>query len=173
MTDPDSSGFRRTVELSSGQRVTLRSVEPGDRDAVADGYRQLSTSAAFERFHTLKPELARATLDFLTEVDHRDHEAIGAVDPAFSRGVGIARYIRSEAEPTRAEVAVVVLDDWQGLGLGRRLLEAVRDRARDEDVTCLTAEVMSDNERMLGLLRAMGPVSLDRSGSETTAHLPI
>jgi len=85
----------------------------------------------------------------------------------------VARFVRSPIEPTHAEVAVVVLDDWQGLGLGHELVVAVRDRAREEAITCLTAEVLSDNEPMLALLRTLGEVHLDRQDAVTVAHLPI
>ena len=52
------------------------------------------------RFLSPKRSLSAAELRFLTEVDHHDHEAIGALSPADGRGVGIARYIRAPGDPT-------------------------------------------------------------------------
>jgi hypothetical protein len=48
-------------------------------------------------------------LRYLTEVDHRDHEAIVALDDASGEGVGVVRYVRS-GTPDGAEVAVTVTD---------------------------------------------------------------
>jgi GNAT superfamily N-acetyltransferase len=81
--------------------------------------------------------------------------------------------VRDVDDPTHAELAITVLDRWQGRGLGRVLLDAVADRARDEGITCLTAEVLSENRPMLGLLRRAGPVTLDREGDTTIAHLEL
>jgi GNAT superfamily N-acetyltransferase len=67
-------------------------------------------------------------------VDHHDHEAIIALDPLTGEGVGVARYVRAGADPEVAEVAVTVVDDWQGRGLGRALLERLAARARREGV---------------------------------------
>ena len=52
------------------------------------------------RFLSPKRSLSAAELRFLTEVDHHDHEAIGALSPADGRGVGIACYIRAPGDPT-------------------------------------------------------------------------
>jgi GNAT superfamily N-acetyltransferase len=76
---------------------------------------------------------------YLTEVDHHDHEAIVALDEESGEGIGVARYVRTRERPEVAEVAVTVVDDWQGRGLGTRLLEVVSARAREEDIRSFTA----------------------------------
>jgi GNAT superfamily N-acetyltransferase len=74
-------------------------------------------------------ELDARTLRYLTELDHRDHEAMCALDES-GEGVGVAGYVRSAVRPDTAEVAVAVVDGWQGRGLGTLLLEAISARAR-------------------------------------------
>src|SRR3954453_16124519 len=75
---------------------------------------------------------SESQLDYLTFVDHHDHEAILAFDAATGEGVGIARYIR----PSRrtAEPAVSVADAWHGRGLGGELARLLAERARDAGV---------------------------------------
>jgi hypothetical protein len=58
------------------------------------------------RFLTRRNELTPAELRYFTDVDHHDHEALGAKNHADGRGVGIARYI-----PQAAEIAVTIVDD--------------------------------------------------------------
>ena len=171
--DEVAGGDGRLVRLSSGTQVVLRPIGPGDSDALAKGYQELSVAAAYQRLHGSVAKLSAAQLAYLTEVDHHDHEAIIAYDPTNGHGLGEARYIRSRTDPAFAEIAVAVLDDWHGLELGHHLLEAVRYRAREEAITCLTAEVLSANAPMLALLRALGEVHLERKTAVTVAHLPI
>jgi GNAT superfamily N-acetyltransferase len=64
----------------------------------------------------------------------------------------VARYVGSTVRPDVAEVAVTVLDDWQGRGLGTLLLEVISERAREEGVTSFTALLLGTNTEMLNLL---------------------
>jgi RimJ/RimL family protein N-acetyltransferase len=105
------------------------------------------------RFLTIKKELSPAELRYFTDVDHHDHEALGALNHADGRGVGIARYIRDAQDPHAAEIAVTIVDDWQGRGLGTELLAQLSDRARQEGIRCFTMLVAEDNQAIAGLLR--------------------
>jgi hypothetical protein len=79
-------------------------------------------------------------------------------DPASSaRGVGIARFIRDEKDPRRAEVAIAVVDDWQQRGVATELLRRLFVRAREEGIRTFTALVAEDNQRVLELIDDLGP----------------
>src|SRR5262249_1268250 len=104
-----------------------------------------------------------AELRYFTDLDHRGHEALGALDQADGRGVGVARYVRDADDPHAAEIAVTIVDDWQGRGLGTELLTRLSDRARSEGICRFTALVADDNVAMAGLLRKMSAILADRS----------
>ena len=70
--------------------------------------------------------------------------------------MGIARYVRDADEPQAAEIAVTIVDDWQGRGLGTELLSRLSDRARQAGIRRFTALVAADNAAMAGLLRKLG-----------------
>jgi GNAT superfamily N-acetyltransferase len=108
--------------------------------------------------------LTAAELRYFTEVDHRDHEALMAVDPASGSGVGVARYVRDRDRGDSAEIAVFVLDAWQGRGVGKVLLDRLADRARAEGIHRFTALMLNGNRRMRHLLGNLGdPVVLDNA----------
>ena len=67
--------------------------------------------------------------------------------------MGIARYIRHAEDPQAADIAVTIVDDWQGRGLGTELLARLSDRARQEGIRRFTALVAADNAAVAGLLR--------------------
>lgn len=161
------------VALTDGTTVLVRSVEPCDADELAARYQSLSETSAYQRFFTVMPRLSDQQVRFFTEVDHRDHEALGAVETETGQGVGIARFIRSDSEPNSAELAIVVADAWQGRGVGFQLLRALLRRAREEDVTTISAEVLTDNHALLALLRHFGSVHTEVSGTTTTATLRL
>jgi len=96
--------------------VLIRQVQSADAPLLADGFARLSTRACQLRFLSPKNELSPGELRYFTDVDHHDHEALGALNHADGRGVGIARYVRDADDPQAAEIAVTVIDDWQGRG---------------------------------------------------------
>lgn len=130
-------------------------MEPGDKGAIAAGFERLSPESRYRRFFTAMSRLSDADLRYLTEVDHRDHEAVIGFDDD-GEPVGVARYVRGEI-PNEAEVAVAVVDDWQGKGAGTALLERLVERARENGVERFVASVLSENEDALELFRSISP----------------
>lgn len=100
-----------------------------------------------------------------TDLDHHDHEALGALDQGDGRGVGIARYVRSADDPYAADIAVTVVGDWQGRGLGTELLARLSDRAFDEGIHRFTALVAAENEVVGRLLRKIRASLVSRESS--------
>ena len=125
----------RPVRLRDGSAVLIRPVRPEDAGLLEDGF---------------------AGPRYFTGVDHRDHEALGALDHVRGGGVGIARYVRDREDPYAAEIAVTVIDGWQGRGLGTELLARLSERACREGIRRFTAAVAADNAAMTGLLRNLG-----------------
>ena len=143
--------------LRDGSMVVIRQVECGDASLLADGFARLSVRSRRSRFMRDKNRLTEAELRFLTCVDHHDHEALGALGPD-GRGAGVARYIRDAEEPRAAEIAVTVVDEWLGRGLGSKLLALLCERARAEGVYWLTAQVAYDNHVSSKMVRNAGGV---------------
>ena len=141
------------VLLRDGSAVLIREVRSGDAPLLAEGFARLSYESRQLRFLTGKPNLTPAELRYFTEIDHHDHEALGALNPVDGRGLGIARYIRHVEDREGAEVAVTVVDDWQHRGLGTALLSRLADRARQEGIRHFTALVAADNAAVVRLLQ--------------------
>jgi RimJ/RimL family protein N-acetyltransferase len=138
--------------------LVVRPIEPGDKDALAAAFERLSPESRYRRFLAPQDRLTTAQLRYLTDVDHRDHEALVAVDTGTGDGVGVARYVRDRVRPDSAEVAVAVADAWQGKGIGTELLHRLADRARQEGIERFTALVLADNDAIRHLLDELGVV---------------
>jgi L-amino acid N-acyltransferase YncA len=165
---------RRTITLRDGARVMLRPIAPEDAPRIAESFHRLSKESRYRRLLTHKDSLPPDELAYLVDVDHRDHEAIIAIDPSTGEALGVARYIRSEADQEVAEVAVTVVDDWQQRGLGRALLAFLTYRARREGVRKFSAFVMSENPGAVKLFADVGRAQWrhDAEAAELIAELP-
>ena len=158
-------GAGHRVVLRDGSGVLIRPVHSTDAPLLADGFARLSATSRWMRFLTPKRELSPAELRYLTDLDHHDHEALGALDQGDGRGVGIARYVRSTDDPHAADVAVTIVDDWQGRGLGTELVARLADRALDEGIHRFTALVSAENVAVGLLLRTMRASLVGRESS--------
>jgi len=144
--------------LADGGRVLVRRIVPEDREAIASGYRQLSSLSRHTRFFSPPDELEDKDLDYLTVLDYYDHYAIGAfmLDEPGEPGVAVARYIRDRDDPTQAEVAVTVLDRYQRRGIGTLLTRLLADVASRNDVRTFVYYVLWENDEMIEMLREEG-----------------
>ena len=121
----------------------------------------MSEESLYKRFMSPVARLTESQLRYLLEVDHRDHEALLAVDEDSGEAVGVARFIRLD-DPGVAEAAIIVVDSWQGSGLGKAMLRMLAEAARDVGVERFEANVLHDNLPMLALLDSLGPRQVTR-----------
>lgn len=174
LPDPGSDAPRlpaEAVELRDGSRIRIRPVQPDDKGPIAEGFERMSPKSRYRRFFAPLEQLSDTDLRYLTEIDHHDHEALVAFDAESGDPVGVARYVRG-ADPAYAEVAVAVVDDWQGRGAATALLERLVERARAAGLTHFVALVMSDNTEARQLFEhlAEGEAAPRRSDS---GHLEL
>ena len=143
-------------ELRDGTQVVVRPIEPGDKARLADGLRRLSERTIRRRFMAAKPRFSSSELRYLTEVDGVTHIALVAVlaeDP--DTLVAVARCVRLPDRPGTAEMAIVVGDELQGLGLGRRMAQLLADEARRTGVIRFAATMLGENVAAQAIMRTI------------------
>jgi RimJ/RimL family protein N-acetyltransferase len=164
------------VVLRDGSEALVRQVRPEDKPLFVAGWADLSDETVYRRFLQSRDGLSVDELAFFTEIDHIDHEAIGALDADGRQGVGVARYVRDGERPHAAEAAVIVVDAWQGRGLGGKLLRRLTARATENGIHVFTATLLATNDAMLALLAQLGDVTLrrrDGAAIEVDVELPV
>jgi GNAT superfamily N-acetyltransferase len=162
------------IKLRDGSDVVVRPLAPDDRERIRRAFDRLSPESRYRRFFVSLRELSDGLLDLLTDVDHDAHEAIVGIDPQSGDIVGVARYVRMPEQPERAEASVAVVDDWQGRGLGRSLLERLVGRAREMGVSRFVALTQADNRRAVDVMSQLGPTTSSLRGDvvELDIELP-
>lgn len=139
---------------STAATEIIRAVRADDMAALNSFFLALSPRSRRLRFHGAVNVLPPAALQRLSAPDDATHATL--VVEADVRLIGEARYIVDPAEPTRAEFALAIADEWQGRGLGRRLLHQLLQRAREQGLSALHGSVLDENTPMLTLVQAMG-----------------
>jgi acetyltransferase len=139
------------LTLPDATTVLVRPIAPEDKPLLSAGLRMLSPESAMRRFLSPKVSFSAAELRYLTEVDQVDHVALVAVDAVSGGLIAVARSVRVSDDT--AEVAIVVGDPWQRMGLGRRLLELLAERAGVEK---LSGTMLATNRGAVKLLRGFG-----------------
>ena len=133
--------------------LTVRELGPQDGAVLDAVFAGLSTVSRFRRFHGAMPRMPAPIRERLAAVDGRGHLALGAfVD---GEPVGIARLIT--IGPGRADLAVEVVDDWQGNGIGARLVREVVALGQARGITEMVAEVLAENTAMRRVLAMTFP----------------
>jgi GNAT superfamily N-acetyltransferase len=157
--------------------LRIRLLEPSDREELREGFYKLSPQSRYQRFHTELFHLSESALDYLSQVDHWKHLALVATvfHPDLDRdiGIGIARFVRLPNEPHVAEAAITVLDEYQGQGIGRKLLKELTKMAIERDVIAFRAWVQPGNESMLHLLASLGVHAKSLDGDSWRFHIPL
>ena len=170
----EDGGPGAVVHVRDGSRVRVRPLTAADKDLLRRGFERLSEESRYRRFLTPMPELSPAMVRYLTDVDHRDHEAIVALDETSGEALGVARFVRSRDKHSVAEAAVTVVDDWQGRGVGTLLLEVLAARAREEGITRFTALLLATNREMIELFESLGPVRVvNREAGALQVEAPV
>lgn len=142
----------------------LRPIRPEDGEALQEFIRGLSERSRYMRFVSMMRELTPRMVSRYTQVDyHRELALVAATqvpNPA-NRGhprevlVGFAHYLRNP-DGRGAEYALVIGDDWQRRGLGRQLMTALIDAAREQGLEYIDGLVLSTNRPMLALMTSLG-----------------
>ena len=152
----EAANYSALETLRDGRRAEIRAFRPDDRADMLAAVGQLSDKSLYRRFFVPKRELSQKEIAFFLDVDFIQHVALVAVIEDGGRPliVGGGRYI--VCQPQRAEVAFVVVDQFQGQGVGGALLRHLATLAKGAGLEALLADVLADNTAMLKVFDKSG-----------------
>lgn len=151
----------------TGMPVFLRPVKITDEHLLKDFFYSLSDDSMHSRFISSRKDMPHGRLQKFVVIDYRKEVVILAVvRDEEEKIVGMGQYSIDEASHT-AEVAFVVRDAYQNMGIGRELLSYLTYLARKNGLHGFTAEVLMENKQMLSLFEGMGFVIEKRADAGT------
>lgn len=151
---PPAAGLVDTdVILRGGSTARVRSVRPEDQVRLEAFYGSLSIESRWLRFFSAGVDVVGKARREAMFDEIRAASVIATIGPE-ERIIGDALYVTTAH--AKAEVAVAVGDDFQGQGLGTRLLEVLAEFATARGIQEFECEVLAANYRVLDLLRESG-----------------
>jgi GNAT superfamily N-acetyltransferase len=152
------SSFATEFLWKQKYQLRLGCVTPNKKNKISQGLRNLSHETIRYRFMGPKKEFTPAELEYLTELDGQNHFALGIEEAnGRERGVGIVRLVRSSIDPTLAEVAIVIIDEYQRIGLGHLFIEAIILAAFERGIQTLSFSLLPSNDMLVKLLQKVAP----------------
>ena len=148
-----------SAKLRDGTAIVIRSIRAEDGDSLRTQFKFLSPDSVRLRFHGLRRSPTENQAIDLAKIDFVDHVALVATLQSNSEElIGVGRYIVCTEDKSlhRAEIAFVVLDDYQGKGIGSLLLKHLGILARLQGLTHFQADVLADNYRMIKVFEHSG-----------------
>jgi acetyl coenzyme A synthetase (ADP forming)-like protein len=147
---PDLSQYRREEILRDGYRVLLRPIEKSDVPLWLAFISRLSTHTLYLRFHNIPKEMTEEDAIHYCTVDYNNSFAyVAEIGKGKDRKIiAITRYYRLPNKRS-AEIAFAIEDAHQNIGLGTRLIEALVNVARENDISVFEADVLGENKQMM------------------------
>lgn len=148
----------RLVRIHHAPLIITREAIPEDFGRYfAEAFAELGPESRHLRFFTAVRELPAAVLERLSDVDGVVNAAVIAFDAAAElpdhpegKPIGVARWMGNSQGPP--ELSVTVIDEYQGLGVGSRLMDALLVLARKRGVRRIIADVLRENTAMRALI---------------------
>ncbi len=153
---PEARNYRAIEQLRNGLQIEIRALQPDDKGDMLAAIGRTSTESLQRRFFVVKRGFSQKEIDFFMKIDFINHVSLVAL--AYEDGhpiiVGGGRYV--VVEPGRAEVAFIVIDGYQGRGIGAHLVQHLACIARGAGLTELIADVLPENTAMRKVFSKFG-----------------
>jgi acetyltransferase len=153
---PYPSHLVKKIQLNDGVDIVIRPIRPEDAESEAKFVRELSSETKYFRFMSSLQELSQEMLVRFTQIDYHNEMALIAVksNGAGEEQIGVARYV-TNLDKTSCEFALVVSDRWQSRGIAHHLMQNLMEVARGRDLERMEGQVLSNNSRMLELVKSL------------------
>jgi RimJ/RimL family protein N-acetyltransferase len=164
--------FSAREELRDGRPIEIRALRPDDEAGMLAAINRTNAESLRRRFFAPKRGFSEKEKAFFMKVDFFSQVALVAeIDEGDRRAiVGGGRYIVTE--PGKAEVAFVVIDGYQGQGIGGLLTQHLVRLAHAAGLQELAADVLPENTPMLKVLGKFGFRAGPRRDPQVT-HLTL
>jgi len=151
----------------------IGAILPDYQNDLSEGMNHLSAHSIRNRFLGAKKELTDKELRYLTELDGFNHFALG-IKNSQNKGIAIARMVRDHKQTNQAEIAITIIDQYQGQGFGALLYKFIALAAFERGIDTLLLHLLGDNHQMQHIIRKLGKIEKIQNDRELyTYHVKL
>jgi acetyltransferase len=143
--------------LKNGREIILRPIKPEDEPMWLEMFQSFSEESIRYRFFQMLKDTSHELRVRYCNVDYdREIAIVAELNEAGRRKIlGVGR-LSTEPDGKSGELAFIIVDEWQGLGLGTKIVDYVLEIAKEKGIEKVFAIMLTDNCRALSLTRKMG-----------------
>jgi len=164
---PYPKKYETLWKLRDGRQVLLRPIKPEDEPMWLEMFQNFSEESIRYRFFQIIKDTPHEVRVRYCNIDY-DRE-LGIVAEMTEQGrrriLGVVR-LNIEPDEKTGEIAFIVADPWQTLGLGSKMLDFMIEICKDKKLETLYGIMLPDNYRAIGLMRKMG-FTIERVDEDT------
>jgi acetyltransferase len=155
---PYPNELQREVDMPDGRRLLLRPVRPEDEPSFHRTFAQFTPQEIRMRFFVPMKTLTHVAAARFTQIDYDREMAFVLTDFGRAGTTEVYGVVRMAADPDneKAEFAIIVRGDTAGIGMGRLMMTAIVDYARERGIGEIWGDVLVENQRMLQLSDSLG-----------------
>ncbi|MEM4165618.1 MAG: bifunctional acetate--CoA ligase family protein/GNAT family N-acetyltransferase, partial [Nitrososphaerales archaeon] len=154
---PYPKKYETLWKLRDGRTVILRPIKPEDEPLWLEMFQSFSEESIRYRFFQIIKDTPHEVRVRYCNIDYDREIAIVAElnEEERKRILGVVR-VSLEPDRKKGEIAFIVADPWQGLGLGTKMVDYVIEIAKEMGVESLYAIMLPDNYQAMKLTKKMG-----------------
>jgi acetyltransferase len=141
----------------TGRPIYIRPLRPSDEPLIEELFKSLSPRSIFFRFLRYWKSVPPEVIAYFTKIDCELNVAMVAFEKREPEDLilGLCGILRKPGS-VRGEFAVVVRDEWQGIGVGAELAAASLPAARDLGMKELWGIISPENTTMIAMASKLG-----------------
>ncbi len=154
---PYPKKYEKLWSLKNGETVLLRPIKPEDEPLWLEMFQSLSEESIRYRFFQMLKDTPHEVRVRYCNIDYdREIAIVAELNEKGQRKIlGVTR-LSIDPDGKSGEIAFLVADQWQGLGLGTKMVDYVLDIAKEMKVETVYCIMLPDNYRALSLTKKMG-----------------
>ncbi len=150
-------GIATKQTFKGGVEVRFRAIKPSDEEEMRRLFYRFSDEAVYYRYFSPIKAMPHSKMQEYVNVDFS--QALSIVGLVSNTGEGHiiaeARFVRERHRPY-AEVAFIVDEEYQGMGIATYLLKRLTQLARKRGIKGFTADVLATNKGMMKVFEKSG-----------------
>ncbi|MHA1765013.1 MAG: GNAT family N-acetyltransferase [Promethearchaeota archaeon] len=158
---PEIQKYTKKITLSDGESVIFRPISPEDDQKILELYRALSPETIYFRFFAGRKNVPMKRVRLFTRINFDKNFAIvveynGSDEKYIGKLIGIGRFILEPNNPEKAEMSLVVMDQFQRKGIGSILINYLAGIAKEKGVKIIEGTILAENYKILKTLKKLG-----------------